>query len=140
VAAEQRVQAPDLEPLGALPQEEKLPSVRIAPLDWETIWRNLFGNAVAAGRQSAAPLRLGLSAERRRDPVTGAARLRVVLADNLPGRLTAEEIRGRSAERGWGVVTELLRKNDGSIDVVLEPATGFTKGIALELAAAEEPV
>ena len=140
VAAEERASLPTLEALDAPELEEGLPNVRMAPQDWETLWRNLFGNAVGAARQMGwAPLRLGLSAQRRRDPVTGAAGLRIVLADNLPGRLTAEDIRERSPDRGWGVVTELLRRNDGSIDMVLRPAVGFTKGIVVDLPVAEEP-
>jgi tetratricopeptide (TPR) repeat protein len=130
---------PPLEAIGALAAEGALPGVRISALDWETVWRNLFGNALEeARRRGTTAVRLGLSAEKRRDPVTGEARLRLVLADNLPGDIEADWIRARGSERGWGVVVELLRKSDGSIDVVPSPAAGFTKGIAVELPAAEE--
>ncbi len=140
VASESDAPAPELEAIGELVEEERLPGVRISALDWETIWRNLFGNAVEAGlRQGAAPVRLGLSAEKRRDPVTGEARLRLVLADDLPGEIDPAEIRARGAERGLGVVVELLRKSDGSIDVVPAPARGFTKGIAVDLPSVEDP-
>jgi hypothetical protein len=37
------------------------------------------------------------------------------------------------------VVVELLRRSEGSVAVVPAPAAGFTKGIALDLPAAEEP-
>ena len=131
---------PPLEAIGALVEEERLPGVRISALDWETIWRNLFGNALEAGlRHGAEAVRLGLSAEKRRDPVTGEARLRLVLADALPGEIDPADIRAREAERGWGVVVELLKKSDGSIDVVPAPAAGFTKGIAVDLPSVEDP-
>lgn len=131
---------PRLEAIGELAAEGALPGVRISALDWETVWRNLFGNALEeARRRGSSPVRLGLSAQRRRDPVTGEARLRLVLADDLPGNIDAGWIRARASERGWGVVVELLRKSDGAIDVVPSPAPGFAKGIAVDLPAAEDP-
>ena len=132
VAVEADLPKPRLEPLGALADMpgEPLPSVRFAPLDWETLWRNLFANALAAGRARVPrAVRLGLSAETRRDGATGEARLVLVLADDLPGTLSADELRNRPAERGWGVITEILRRNDGAFDVTPPPARGFTKGI-----------
>ncbi len=138
VAVEVDMPVPRLEPLGALESREPLPSVRFAPLDWETLWRNLFANAMAAGR-SRVPraVRLGLSAEPRRDSATGESRLVLVLADDLPGALSAEELRSRPAERGWGVIAEILRRNDAAFDVTPPPARGFTKGIGLDLPAIE---
>lgn len=111
---------------------ENLPPVRISPSDWETLWRNLFANALGAGR-------LALAATERRDAITGEARLRIALADDLPGALTVDEIRARPADRGLGVVVEILRRNDGSIDVVPAPEPGFTKGIVIELPIVEVP-
>ena len=109
-----------------------LPPVRISPSDWETLWRNLFANALGAGT-------LALSAAGRRDAVTGEAFLRFVLADDLPGALTVDEIRTRPSDRGLGVVIEILRRNEGSIDVVRAPAPEFTKGIVIELPIVEAP-
>jgi hypothetical protein len=138
VAAEAALPRPRLEPLGALAGGGRLPSVRIAPLDWETLWRNLFSNAIAAGRARVPePVRLGFAAEERRDAATGELRLSVVLADDLPGALTTEALRSRPAERGWGVIADLLRRNDASFEVVAAPAPGFSKGIALDLPAIE---
>jgi hypothetical protein len=74
----------------------------------------------------------------RRDPVTGEARLRLVLADDLEGGIDSERLRERASERGLGVVVELLRKNEGSVEVVPAPGPGFTKGFAIDLPAAEE--
>jgi Tfp pilus assembly protein PilF len=137
VAAEAALPAPRLEPLGA---DGRLPSVRIrfAPLDWETLWRNLFANAIAAGRSRVPePVRLGVSAQLLRDAATGEARLHMVLADDLPGALSAEELRARPSERGWGVIADLLRRNDSAFDVTPSPGRGFTKGIALDFPAIE---
>jgi len=139
VAGEARLEAPSLEPLGALAANNGPGIVRISPLDWETIWRNLFSNALSGGERSSRAARLGLAAEMRRDPVTGEARLRLILFDDRPGTLTAEEIHGRGAERGWGVVAELMRRNDGSVAVTPPPGPGFTKGVAIELPAIEGP-
>ena len=38
-----------------------------------------------------------------------------------------------------GVVVEILRRNEGVIDVVPAPSPGFTKGIAVELPIVELP-
>jgi tetratricopeptide (TPR) repeat protein len=106
--------------------------VRVPEGDWFTLWRNLFANALAAPR-------LALLAEEKRDPVTGQALARFVLFDEDPRLLTVEMIRGRGAERGLGVVADLVRKWDGFVDVT--PGTGeFTKGVALEFAAVERVV
>jgi len=105
--------------------------VRVPEGDWSTLWRNLFANALRAPR-------LALLAEERRDPVTGQALARFVLFDGDPRLLTAEMIRGRAAERGLGVVADLVRRWDGLVDVT--PGTGeFTKGVAVEFAAVEGP-
>jgi hypothetical protein len=111
---------------------ENLPSVRISASDWETLWRNLFANVLSASR-------LALAAAERRDPITGEASLRLVLADDLPGALTLEEIRTRPSDRGLGVVVEILRRNEGAIEVVPAPSAEFTKGIAVELPTVEVP-
>jgi hypothetical protein len=104
--------------------------VRVPEGDWTTLWRNLFANALQTPR-------LALLAEERRDPVTGQALARFVLFDGDPRLLTAEMIRGRAAERGLGVVADLVRRWDGLVDVT--PGTGeFTKGVAVEFAAVEE--
>ena len=109
-----------------------LPPVRISASDWETLWRNLFSNALSASR-------LALSAAARRDAVTGVGYLRLVLADDLPGTLTIEEVRARSSDRGLGVVAEILRRSEGTIEIVPAPSPGFTKGIAVELPIVEVP-
>jgi cytochrome c-type biogenesis protein CcmH/NrfG len=140
VAVELDLPVPRLEPLGAFAREpvEAPPSVRFAPLDWETLWRNLFANALAAGRPRVPrAVRLGLSAGTRRDDATGEARLVLILADDLPGTLSAEQLRTRPAERGWGVIAEILRRNEGTFDITPPPARGFTKGIGLDLPAIE---
>jgi cytochrome c-type biogenesis protein CcmH/NrfG len=137
VAEERDTPAPVLELIGGI-AEGALPGVRISALDWETVWRNLFGNALEEARRRGGEIRLGLCAERRRDPVTGEARLRLVLADDLEGGIDSARIRGRDAERGLGVVVELLRRSDGSVEVVPAPQSGFTKGIAVDLPASEE--
>jgi tetratricopeptide (TPR) repeat protein len=130
VARESDSRPPSLLGLGLFaPGDGRRVRVRIPEGDWSTLWRNLFANALAA------PC-LGLLAEERRDPVTGQALARFVLFDGDPRPLTAEMIRGRGAERGLGVVADLVRRWDGLVDVT--PGTGeFTKGVALEFAAVE---
>ena len=131
VAVEVDLPAPRLEPLGGLAADDaRLPSVRFAPLDWETLWRNLFANAMAAGRSRVPkPVRLGLSAETRRDGGDRGSRASLlVLADDLPGSLSAEELRSRPAERGWGVIAEILRRNDAAFDVDASARARFHEG------------
>jgi len=131
VAAEADRDAPALELLDTIPADA-LPLVRISPADWETLWRNLFANALSAGR-------LGLAARATRDPATGEARLAIVLHDDLPGALTRDDIRNRPSDRGLGVVADILRRHEGSIDVVASARPGFRKGIAIALPASEKP-
>ena len=130
VAREGESRPPPLAGLGLFAAgDERRLRVRVPEGDWLTLWRNLFANALAA------PC-LALLAEERRDPVTGQALARFVLFDGDPRLLTVEMIRGRGAERGLGVVADLVRKWDGFVDVT--PGTGeFTKGVALEFAAVE---
>src|SRR5262249_27949780 len=104
--------------------------VRVPAGDWETLWRNLFANALAAHR-------LGLSAALHRDAVTGERRLRMVLCDDLPGALTTETVLARPADPGLGVVAAILRRHDGSIEVVPATAPGFVKGVAIEVPVVE---
>ena len=113
-------------------------TVRVDAADWDTIWRNLFANALeAAGEMPVSDVRLGVFAQLLRDPITGTPIARVVLADNLPRSLTAEMIRGRAADRGWGVVADLVRRNEGTADVGPAPERPYRKGIVLELPALE---
>jgi hypothetical protein len=130
---------PVLEPLGRLSHDLSATiAVRVDRGDWDTIWRNLLANALdAAGALPVSEVRLGVSAELLRDPVTGAPTARLILADNLPGALTAEMIRGRAADRGWGIVADLVRRHDGTADVGPAPAPGYGKGVVLELPALE---
>lgn len=130
VARESNSLPPRLAGLGLFASEPRTRvRVRVPEGDWLTLWRNLFANAVGA------PC-LALLAEERRDPVTGQALARFVLYDGDPRLLTMEMIRGRGAERGLGVVADLVRRWDGLVDVT--PGTGeFTKGVALEFAAVE---
>jgi hypothetical protein len=111
-------------------------AVRIDYADWETIWRNLFANALEAGPES----RLGVFAELARDAVTGTPVARFVLADDVLGALTTDMIRGRAADRGWGVVADLVRRHEGSVEVVAPPAGGYRKGIRIDLPALEPEV
>jgi tetratricopeptide (TPR) repeat protein len=113
-------------------------TVRVDRADWDTIWRNLFANALdAAGEVPVSDVRLGVFAQLLRDPITGTPVARLVLADNVPRPLTAEMIRGRAADRGWGVVADLVRRNDGTADVGPAPEAPYRKGIVLELPALE---
>lgn len=140
VADEIGVPRPELETIGGVGVDSPLPPVRMPAADWETLWRNLFSNALAPKDEPAGrPVRLGLSAQKRRDPVTGEPRLRVVLADDLPGALSAEQLRAQSLDRGWGIIGELLRKNDGAFEISPVPRGGFTKAVVLDLPALEEP-
>ncbi len=140
VAAEIGVVQPELETIGGVGVESPLPLLRMPAADWETLWRNLFSNALAPKDEPRGrPVRLGLSAQKRRDPITGEPRLRIALADDLPGALSAEQLRGRPSDRGWGVIEEVLRKNDGAFEIAPSPKGGFTKAIVLDLPALEEP-
>jgi len=82
-------------------------------------------------------VRLGVFTELRRDAVTGVPVARIVLADDAARLLTSEMIRGRGADRGWGIVADLLRRSDGSADVSPAPAAGYAKGVVLEVPAVE---
>jgi Tfp pilus assembly protein PilF len=123
--------------LGLLAGGSAMPRVRVERGAWETIWRNLFANALAAGVPGRPPS-LAVAASEVRDPVTGQRILRLVLADDVARPLTTEMIRGRAAERGLGIVADLVRLHEGTVEVGPPPAPGFVKGIVLELPALEE--
>ena len=131
VARERNAPAPALEPMGLFAGESAALRVKLPGGEWETIFRNLFANALEAPR-------LGLLAEERRDPVTGQAQGRFILYDADPRPLTAEMIRGRAAERGLGVVADAVRRWDGAVDVV-PGVSGYAKGVSVEFAVVEEP-
>ena len=122
------------DPCPALQWQGPEVAIRVDRADWETIWRNLFGNALDAAGRSVC---LGVFAQLRRDAVTGALVARIVLADDAARPLTSEMIRGRGADRGWGIVADLLRRSDGSADVGPAPAAGYAKGVVLEVPAVE---
>ena len=130
VARERSAEPPGLEPVGLFADGDGPMRVKLPAAEWETIFRNLFANALASPR-------LGLLAERRRDPVTGQAQGRFVLYDADPRPITAEMIRGRAAERGLGVVADVVRRWDGAVDVV-PGASGFVKGVSVEFSIVEE--
>jgi hypothetical protein len=69
--------------------------------------------------------------------VTGQAQGRFVLYDADPRPITAEMIRGRAAERGLGVVADVVRRWDGAVDVV-PGAPGYVKGVSVEFAIVED--
>jgi len=129
VARERNAEAPCLEPAGLFAEGGGPLRVKVPAAEWETIFRNLFANALASPR-------LGLFAERRRDPVTGQAQGRFVLYDADPRPITAEMIRGRAAERGLGVVADVVRRWD-AVDVV-PGAPGYVKGVSVEFAIVED--
>ena len=129
-ASEAGAPAPPLEPL-AFPGGESHVRARIDRADWATLWRNLFANALASPR-------LGLETRLTHERATGLSLVRLVLFDADPRPLTSEMIRGRAAERGLGVVADIVRRHEGLVDVVPPPTGGdFTKGILVELPAVE---
>jgi signal transduction histidine kinase len=131
----------DLEPLGLFADGSGPIAVRVARADWETIWRNLFANALAAADpKSSTGLHLGIAAEVVRDPITGTPAARFVLADDLAAPLTTEMLRGRAADRGWGVVADLVRRHEGVVDVGPAPTPAYRKGIVLEVPAVEAAI
>jgi hypothetical protein len=135
VAAERSVKAPPIA-LTGLPGPGQPPwRARMASADWETVWRNVFANTLGA-LAGVPEARVGLFGELVRDRVTGEPSLRFALADNAPGKLTTEMIRERSAERGWGVVAELLHSHGGRIAVSPSVDPRYAKRIVIELGAA----
>jgi Tfp pilus assembly protein PilF len=129
-AREAATAPPPLAPI-ALPEGDRPVRARIDRADWATLWRNLFANALASPR-------LALETRLVHENVTGLPLVRLVLFDADPRPLTSEMIRGRAAERGLGVVADIVRRHEGLVDVVPPPTNGsFTKGILVELPAVE---
>jgi tetratricopeptide (TPR) repeat protein len=133
VSRERGVSPPELCALGAFASRSARLLVRIGRGDWETIWRNLFANALEAGAGSR--VKLAIQADAVRDPITGMPLVRFLLADNIERPLTNEMIRGRASDRGLGVVADLVLRNEGTIESSRPPdgALGFRKGVAVEL-------
>jgi len=137
-AAEERHMAPPPLSSRGFPEEGQPPwVVRMPPPDWERLWRTIYGAtlsaypAVRAGAASAP--RLAISGSLLRDPATHAVAVRFALADNGPGELTTESIRGRSAGREWSAVEELVRAYRGSIAVAPSIDKQFARRLLIEL-------
>jgi hypothetical protein len=79
--------------------------------------------------------RLAISGSLLRDPGTPAApiRVRFALADSVPGALSTETIRGRSAGRDWAAVEELVRGFGGSIAIAPSIDRQFVRRLLIEL-------
>jgi hypothetical protein len=137
-ASEKSVKAPPVT-VNGLPGPGQPPwRARMAPADWETVWRNVFANTVVA--LSGVPeRRVALIGELVRERATGEPTLRFVVADNAREKLTTEMIRERSSDRGWGVVAELLQSHGGRIGVSPSVDPRFTKRIVIEMPAAPGP-
>jgi len=138
VASEKSVAAPPVAITGLPGPGQPAWRARMASADWETIWRNVFANTLTALSGVREP-RVGLFGELVRDRVTGEPSLRFAVADNAPGKLTTEMIRERSADRGWGVVAELLHSHGGRIAVSPSVDPRYAKRIIIELSAAPAP-
>ena len=137
-AAEERQLAPPPLSSRGFPEEGQPPwVVRLPPPDWERLWRTVFGAtlsafpAVRAGGGSAP--RLAISGSLARDPATHAVAVRFALADNAPGTLTTEMIRGRSAGKDWAAVEDLVRAHRGSIAVAPSIDRQFARRLLIEL-------
>ncbi len=147
-AEEHQVPAPPLSSRG-FPEEGQPPwVVRMPPPDWERLWRTVFGTTLAAhpaplaGRSVGGPApapapsmapKLAISAALARDANTHAASVRFALADNAPGAITTEMIRGRSAGRDWAAVEEIVRAHRGSIAVAPSIDRQFLRRLLIEL-------
>jgi tetratricopeptide (TPR) repeat protein len=118
--------------------------VRVPPPDWEKLWRTIFGATLSAvpapgpsGARTgpAASPRLAISGSLVRDQDSHAApmRVRFALADSVPGALTTEAIRGRSAGRDWAAVEELVRAYRGSLAVAPSIDRQFVRRLLIEL-------
>lgn len=130
-ALERQLAAPPLATKG-FPVESQPPwIVRVPPPDWEAIWRTVFGSTLAAMRSAhvAAP-RLALFASS-----ASAGSVRFALADNGPGLLTTEMIRGHSAGQDWAGVDDAIRVHRGSIAVAPSIDKQFTKRLLIEFPA-----
>jgi tetratricopeptide (TPR) repeat protein len=138
VASERSVAPPPVAVTGLPGPGQPAWRARMASADWETIWRNVFANTLTALSGVREP-RVGLFGEVVRDRVTGEPSLRFAVADNAPGKLTTDMIRERSADRGWGVVAELLHRHGGRIAVSPSVDPRYAKRIVIELAAAPPP-
>jgi len=137
-AEERQMPAPPLSSRG-FPEEGQPPwVVRIPPPDWERLWRTVFGATLAANplrpgtTLSMAP-KVAISGAHVRDPQTHASTIRFALADNAPGELTTEMIRGRSAGKDWAAVEEIVRAHGGTIAVAPSIDRQFVRRLLIEL-------
>ncbi len=137
-SAEERQLAPPPLSSRGFPEEGQSPwIVRVPPPDWERLWRTVFGAtlsafpAVRVGGASAP--RLAISGSLARDPASHTVSVRFALADNAPGTLTTERIRGRSAGSDWAAVEELVRAYRGSIAVAPSIDRQFARRLLIEL-------
>ncbi len=102
--------------------------------DVAVIVANLLRNAYAAGAA-----RLGVRLFEDDDPITGLEHAELRVCDDAPGALTSAMIHGRDIGRGLGLVCDLVRRHEGTIEVEHAAGEGWTKAVVVRLPRAEEP-
>jgi len=104
---------------------------------FEDILSNLIRNALQSMLREGVSLRLGLEVEEEFDPITGLARAVFSVKDSSPALLSLEQLRGRGIEAGLGIVSELLSRYEGSLDICPLEAP-WSKAVQVKLPMMEE--
>jgi tetratricopeptide (TPR) repeat protein len=104
-------------------------SVGVARADLADAVGNLVRNALQASSTLGTPVKV--SAYTEEDPATLLESVVVRVADHAPGRPDPLLLRSQAADRGLGMVRELVVARGGSVEVEDEP--GFTKALVLRL-------
>lgn len=108
--------------------------VRIIKDDLVDILTNLLRNALGpAGFGAVSPVRVELVLES--DPITFISTAAIRILDRREGTFNVEMIRGRSIERGLGLVYDRVVRAGGSISV--EEASGWNKAVVVRLTVVE---
>jgi alkylhydroperoxidase family enzyme len=106
--------------------------VRIYSRDLDIILSNLLRNALVAVEEQGDRGRIGVSVVSRVEPVTGLDEVVIQVLDTAPMHIGEDDIARQPADRGLGIVREVLARHGGVLRI--EKAQGWSKAMAVHLA------
>lgn len=104
----------------------------ILPSDLDLVVRNLVRNAAAAPRPKGVGAKVHVEVEEALEE-TGEESVLIRIHDNSPARLTREQIYGRQANRGLGLVTSALNRHQAAVVCRPSARQGFEKTLEVRL-------
>ena len=110
-------------------EPDEVVEVEVFRIDLALVLKNVVRNAILAVAAADPPRRVAIDVQVDLEP-TGDEIVRIRVRDTSAQAPSADTIRGRSVDRGLGLVTAALSRYDGSIDVE-SGGDGYEKSVTL---------